>query len=70
MIQIYRRINHVRAHTQWQAIKDKVLTPERMAAYNREHRKLFEAVRARDVEAALAVVSTHLESARGDLLRR
>ncbi len=70
MIAIYRQINHVRAHSQWQAIKDKVLTPERIAAYNREHRLLFEAIRTRDVEAALAVVSAHLESARGDLLRR
>ena len=70
MIEIYRQVNHVRAHTQWRAIKDKVLTPERIAAYNREHRQLFEAIRARDVEAALAVVSAHLDSARGDLLRR
>ena len=70
MIQIYNRINHVRAHSQWQAIKDKVLTPERIAAYNREHRELFEAVRARDAEAALAVVLAHLDSARGDLLKR
>ncbi len=70
MIAVYRQINHVRAHSQWQAIKDKVLTPERIAAYNHEHRLLFEAVRARDVEAALAVVSAHLDSARGDLLRR
>ncbi len=70
MIQIYHQINHVRAHSQWQAIKDKVLTPERIAAYNREHRMLFEAVRARDTEAALSIVAAHLESARGDLLKR
>ena len=70
MIQVYRQINHVRAHSQWQAIKDKVLTPERIAAYNREHRILFEAVRARDTEAALTIVAAHLESARGDLLKR
>jgi DNA-binding FadR family transcriptional regulator len=70
MIEIYRQINHVRSHTQWRAIKDKVLTPERIAAYNREHRRLFEAIHARDVDAALALVSAHLDSARGDLLRR
>ncbi len=70
MIQVYRQINHVRAHSQWQAIKDKVLTPERIAAYNREHRMLFEAIGARDTEAALAIVSVHLDSARGDLLKR
>ena len=70
MIQVYRQINHVRSHSQWQAIKDKVLTPERIAAYNREHRHLFEAVRTRDAEAALKIVGAHLDSARGDLLKR
>ena len=70
MIQLYRQINHVRSHSQWQAIKDKVLTPERIAAYNREHRQLFEAVRTRDAEAALKIAGAHLESARGDLLKR
>ena len=68
MVQIYRQINHVRGHAQWQAIKDKVLTPERVRSYNREHRALFEAIRTRNAEAALAIVSAHLQSARGDLL--
>jgi DNA-binding FadR family transcriptional regulator len=67
MIMIYRQINHVRGHAQWQAIKDKVLTPERVQAYNREHRALFEAIRTRDTEAALAIVFAHLQSARSDL---
>jgi DNA-binding FadR family transcriptional regulator len=67
MIQIYRQINHVRGHAQWQAIKEKVLTPERIQAYNREHRALFEAIRSRDTDAALAIVFAHLQSARKDL---
>jgi DNA-binding FadR family transcriptional regulator len=67
MILIYRQINHVRAHAQWQAIKDKVLTPDRVQAYNREHRALFEAIKTRDAEAALAIVFAHLQSARSDL---
>jgi DNA-binding FadR family transcriptional regulator len=67
MIEIYHQINHVRGHAQWQAIKDKVLTPERVQAYNREHRALFEAIRSRDADAALAIVFAHLQSARSDL---
>jgi DNA-binding FadR family transcriptional regulator len=69
MVQIYRQINHVRGHAQWQAIKDKVLTPARIEAYNREHRALFEAIRSRDADEALAIVSAHLQSARSDLLK-
>lgn len=69
MVHIYRSINHARSHAQWQAIKDKVLTKARMAAYNREHRALFEAVLARDIDAALAVVAGHLQSARNDLMK-
>ena len=70
MVEIYRRINHVRGHSQWQAIKDKVLTRERIDIYNRQHRMLYDAIRARDAEAALAVVAEHLDSARDDLLTR
>jgi DNA-binding FadR family transcriptional regulator len=70
MIHIYHSINRARGHSQWQAIKDKVLTPERIAAYNREHRALFEAVVARDINAALKVVAGHLHSARDDLMTR
>ncbi len=45
LISLYRQINEVRAHQQWMAMKDKVLTPERIADYNRDHAALFEAIR-------------------------
>lgn len=68
MVWIYRQINDVRCHAQWTAMKDKVLTPERIAEYNLQHRNLFEAIRSRDVEAAVAIVTNHLHYARRQLM--
>lgn len=68
MVWIYREINDVRCHAQWAAMKDKVLTPERIAEYNRQHRNLFETIRSRDVEGAVAIVTDHLHYARRQLL--
>ncbi len=68
MVWIYRQINDVRCHAQWAAMKDKVLTVERIAEYNRQHRNLFETIRSRDVEGAVAIVTNHLHYARRQLL--
>ncbi|MBC6440837.1 MAG: FadR family transcriptional regulator [Rhodospirillales bacterium] len=67
MVSLYRQINHVRGHRQWNAMKDKVLTPESMEAYNREHRALYDALRARDAELAVEIVLRHLDAARQQL---
>ncbi len=68
MVWVYRQINSVRTHSQWTAMKDKVLTPGRIAEYNLQHRALFEAIRSRDVEAAVAIITDHLHSARRQLM--
>jgi len=68
LVTIYRQINEVRTHKQWNAMKDKVLTPERIADYNRDHRNLFEAIRSRDLESAVAILTNHLHQARRQLL--
>jgi DNA-binding FadR family transcriptional regulator len=68
MIWLYQQINDVRSHRQWNTMKGKILTPERMAEYNRQHRQLYEALRGRDVEAAVAIIEAHLERARRDLV--
>ena len=65
---IYRQINHVRGHDQWLAVKDKILTGDRIVGYNRQHRALFDAVQRRDAEAAVAVITDHLHAARRHLL--
>jgi len=68
VVWIYRQINAVRTHRQWNAMKDKVLTPKRIAEYNRQHTALYEAIQARDIEAAVAIVTDHLQFARRQLM--
>jgi DNA-binding FadR family transcriptional regulator len=68
LVSLYRQINDVRTHKQWTAMKDKVLTAERIADYNQQHCSLFEAIRSRDVEGAVAIITAHLHQARRQLL--
>jgi DNA-binding FadR family transcriptional regulator len=68
MIWLYGKINDVRGHMQWTAMKDKILSARRIAEYNVEHRALYEALRSRDVDAAVAAIEKHLNEARIDLL--
>lgn len=69
LINVYRQINHVRLHAQWDAMKEKILTPDVVAAYNRQHRGIFNALHERDAQGAFALITDHLEKARDDLLR-
>ena len=68
MVWLYQQINSVRGNAAWSAFKQKVLTPERIAGYNREHRALFEALNSRDIEGAVKVMEDHMERARRDLI--
>lgn len=65
---LYGHINDVRSHPQWSAMKDKILKPERIEKYNRQHRQMYEAIVARQVEVAANVVVAHLKLARDDLI--
>jgi GntR family uxuAB operon transcriptional repressor len=68
MVWLYRHINDVRGHRQWSARKDKILTPDRIIAYNKQHRALFKAIESRDTQEAADIMTSHLEKAREDLL--
>ncbi len=68
MLKLYRLINEVRRHSQWNVRKDKILTPTRIAEYNRQHRRLFQTVQGRDMAGAVKAITTHLAEARADLL--
>jgi DNA-binding FadR family transcriptional regulator len=68
LVWIYHQLNRIRSHRHWVAVQDKVLTPERIAAYNAEHRSLVEAISARDSERAVAIIQQHLQAAHRDLL--
>jgi DNA-binding FadR family transcriptional regulator len=69
LINVYRQINHVRLHAQWDAMKEKILTPDVVAGYNRQHRGIFNALNERDAQTAYALITEHLEKARDDLVR-
>lgn len=68
MVWLYEQVNAVRRETLWNARKDRILTPARIAEYNEQHRAVLEAVRQRDVEGAVAIITRHLEDARADLV--
>lgn len=68
MIWLYQQINVVRGQAEWDAMKNMILTPERIREYNREHRALFEAIRSRDKRSADETITQHLARARRDLM--
>ncbi len=68
LLHLYRQIDAVRGHDQWDAMKIEILSPEEIDEYNRQHRALFEAIRRRDIAAAVEQIVDHLEKARRDLM--
>ena len=68
MYWLYERISEVRRHSQWRSAGSKLLTPERMDYYNRQHRTLYEAIAARDTTAAAKLIKDHLYGVQDDLL--
>lgn len=68
MVWLYQQINEIRGHAQWDGMKDQILSGSRIVDYNRDHRRLYDALRNRDVEAAGSVIAEHLERARRDLM--
>ena len=69
LLSVYRQINQVRLHAQWDAMKEKILTPEVIADYNRQHRDIYNALHERNAQLAQVLITEHLEKARDDLLR-
>jgi DNA-binding FadR family transcriptional regulator len=69
MLSIYRQINQVRLHAQWNAMKEKILTPDVIEDYNGQHRGIYDAINERDAQAAQNLIAEHLEKARDDPLR-
>jgi DNA-binding FadR family transcriptional regulator len=69
LINVYRQINHVRLHAQWDAMKEKILTSEVIRDYNRQHRSIVQAIHVRDAQLAQTLMTEHLEKARDDLMK-
>jgi DNA-binding FadR family transcriptional regulator len=67
LVWLYQLLNEVRSHAQWRAMKDQILTPERINRYNRQHRRLLAVIISRDADGAAKTIQQHLEQARRDL---
>ncbi len=68
MLKVYQHINGVRANAQWNRMKRVILTPEKIASYNVQHRAIYDAICHRDVTGAVEQITAHLETARQDLI--
>ena len=68
LFRLYQQINTVRAHAQWEQMKQIILSKEKMAGYNTQHRAIFAALTQRDSQAAADLIARHLETARQDLV--
>jgi DNA-binding FadR family transcriptional regulator len=68
IMHIYQEINDVRSQAQWERMKRVILSAEKIRFYNQQHRAIYNALRDRDVAAAIEEITKHLETARQDLL--
>jgi DNA-binding FadR family transcriptional regulator len=68
LLHVYETINAVRTRAQWNTVKEKVLSPRQIAAYNKQHRAIYEAMAVRDPQRVAELLVEHLEKARGDLV--
>ena len=65
---VFHLMNQARAQGEWGMLKRRSVTPERRAAYQREHRQLVAALRERDLATAMTHTREHLVHVRRNLL--
>jgi DNA-binding FadR family transcriptional regulator len=68
LLHVYETINAVRTRAQWNTVKEKVLSPRQIAAYNKQHRAIYEAMTIRDSQRVADLLIEHLNKARSDLV--
>ncbi len=64
---LYQQLNEVRGHSQWTAVKEKILVHDKIAEYNAHHRRIYRGIADRDTVAAVDAMNQHLGVARDDL---
>lgn len=62
------KTHEVRSHAQWARMRTLTLTPAIITRYHRQHRRIVDAIRARDAEAATRAMREHLDTARRSLV--
>lgn len=65
---MYESIDSARHGPLWGNLKQSNDSPERRVIYREDHRRIVDALRAREIESALDAVRTHLERVRANLL--
>ena len=68
LLHMYAEIEAARRGELWGSLKLRNDSRERRATYQRDHVEIVEALRAREVERAIAATEAHLERVRGNLL--
>jgi DNA-binding FadR family transcriptional regulator len=68
LIWLYEKISAVRSHAQWAEMRQKIITPENMRIYNKQHAAVVRAIQSRDAVAAAETMVQHMEKARNDLV--
>lgn len=68
LLRMYESIEAARHGPLWGNLKRSHDSPERRMLYRQDHRRIVDALRAREVEEALAATRTHLERVRTNLL--
>jgi len=68
LLNFLQQISRIRTHAQWRVMKEDVLTPTQIKAYNKQHRAMFDALTLRNVSAAVGLIRDHLEKAKADLI--
>ena len=63
------RVNAIRSMKEWTQMRRLTLEPDIIRTYNSQHRRILDAVAARDSESAAAAMKEHLETARLSLTR-
>lgn len=64
---LYEALNGVRKQPEWELMKQRSLTDERLELYRAQHRVLYDALRHRDPDAAADAVRTHLLSVQASM---
>lgn len=68
IVWMMQKMHEVRSHAQWARMRTITLEPGIIDHYNRQHRGIVDAIRARDAEAAGRLMKEHLETARRSLV--
>lgn len=69
LIWMMKKVTEVRSHAQWGQMRWLTLNDRMIEKYNREHRAILDAIRAREPERAAQCMKDHLSAARESLIR-